>query len=183
RGWANSSNRPDGVSVSILSASWQRLVPIKRDTIRNACNAWIALRQNGTASLECHLQEETVKHRDSHVLKVEVRSNISVFRITECRQWLFRAGREHRVQAYDRVLRCQLIVGHLDHPILSQHGLEAINGWRPGEVLDPTIRFSQIPGDNHPISELLHVALAGHARLEENAERRNVVDERAGGFM
>ena len=59
----------------------------------------------------------------------------------------------------------------------------AVNGWRPREVLYAGKRFSQTPGDDYAVAQLLHVAGAGHARLEEDAERRNCVDKPARGVL
>ena len=110
-------------------------------------------------------------------------SNIRLLLIAERRDRFFCASCDHWVKADNCIPCCQLIVGHLNRPVLPQHCLEAINGWGPGEVLNPAKRLSHVPGDHHPIPQFLHVTRAGHAWLEEHTDRWDGVDERAGGFL
>src|SRR5580700_1071264 len=91
------------------------------------------------------------------------------------------AGNE-RIDADDCVLCRKLLVGHLNRAVLVKHGLEAVDGLAPSKVLNVAPGFSHIPRHHHAILEFLYIAIARHARLEKNANRRNGVDQRCRPF-
>ena len=144
--------------MRIFYAVGQRFVSIEGDTIRDSRQRRIAFRHNGTASFECHLQEEAVNHRDSYIFEIEVGRDIRLLRIAQRRDRFFCAGCDYRVEADNRILRRQLIVGHLNRSIFPQHGLKAIDCGSPGEILDVAKWLSHVPSDDHPVRQFVHVA-------------------------
>jgi hypothetical protein len=95
----------------------------------------------------------------------------------------FRAGRDHGVEADDGIPGRKLIVGQVYGAVAPEHGLEAVDGGHPSEVLDPAGGLGESPGDDHAILQFLHVTRSGHARLHEDTDRRDGIDEGARGFL
>ena len=111
-----------------------------------------------------------------------MRGDGRVFLARERGKRLLCSARDKRIDTDDCVLRCKLLVRHFDRAILVEHRLEPVDGLGPSKVLDISPRFARIPGHHDAILEFLHVAIAGHARLEKNANRWNGVNQCRGPF-
>ncbi len=144
--------------------------------ILHADEVRVTLGEHGAARFECDFEECAIDRCELHAAQIEVRGELGIRLARERRDGLLGA-RGQRIDTDDRVFGCQLLVREVDRAVFVQHGLEAVRRLRPGEVLDVAPRFGDVPGDDGAVSGLPHIMRAGHALLEEDADRRHGVDE------
>ena len=101
-------------------------------------------------------------------------------RKVNCR-W-FCGARLPRVDADNRILRRQFLVGHLNRTVAVQCCLKEIHGRHPRKIEQAAEGLREIPCDNHSVGKLHHIAGTREPRFKEDADRRSLIVERACGL-
>ncbi len=85
-------------------------------------------------------------------------------------QRLFLLAAEHGVDTHNSIFCMDIVIAQIDAAIFIEHGLKAVDGRSPRHVLHAAHGLREAPRDDGTVSQLLQVARARQARLEEDAD-------------
>src|SRR5215469_177018 len=154
---------------------------IKEDAVRKSIDRCVIFCEYWAARFERNSEKHSIHDRQFESTQVKVFWQGGMWLRNKSSQWLFRTI-QHGIYTDDGILRRQFFVGHVNGSIAMEHRLKTIDSLEPCEVLDISVRFRKIPGNDHAVWKFLHIVKAGGARLEEDANRRSAIDECAGRF-
>src|SRR5579862_636864 len=116
-----------------------------------------------STGLECDPQKNPVNHRELYIPDIKMGRHGWVCFGRDIGNGFFGGTGKRWVEADDRILRRELIVGHFKRPVAMQYRLKPVHGLDPSEILNVAKRLCEVPRNDDSISQFLHIAMPGHS--------------------